>query len=168
MRGGALWVLSLFLLSLMRSVHPQNSTEDLVPLNQTADDVRWLQFVNKFQTQLTLNSSLASLPMCTTWISNNYQTTRSLNKTISNLERWGKHCISSLDCIRGELSFQNQGLSITDQLNAGVRRLVLELHYVPGMKKKLKLCASVQGKRFSFLTFNSVQDTKDILLFKGK
>ena len=138
--------LAVILLSFLRHVYTQLSTESTLEENGSlSDDVRWLQFINTFQTRLTLNRTISSQPMCTTWLSNNYQTTRSLNKTISNLERWGKHCISNIDCVKGELSFQNQGLSITDQLTAGVRRLVLELHYVPGMKRKLRLCASLQG-----------------------
>lgn len=83
--------------------------------------------------------------MCTTWLSNNHQTTRSLNRTLENLEKWGKHCVSDVDCLSGQLSFQNQGLNIIQQLDAGVRRLVLELHYVPGAKRNLRLCASLQG-----------------------
>ena len=115
-------------------------------LHSKHPDVRWLQFVQQYQSQLNLNSSINSLPMCTTWISNNYQTTRSLNRTMINLERWGKHCVSKIDCISGQLSFQNQALTIPDQLEAGVRRLVLELHYVPNYKRKLRLCASIQGE----------------------
>ena len=146
--------LSVLLLSLLRYVHPLNNTEeDNSSQNQSSliEDVRWLQFVNTFQTKLTLNSTISSVPMCTTWISNNYQTTRSLDKTISNLERWGQHCVSNMDCVTGQLSFQSHGLSITEQLNAGVRRLVLELHYVPGMKRKLRLCASLQGGSLFFV-----------------
>ena len=153
----AMLTLSVLLLSLFRSAELLNATEKTPGQNTSSlanqtgsslvDDVRWLQFVTTFQTQLTLNSTITNLPMCTTWLSNNHQTTRSLNKTISNLEKWGKHCVSNIDCITGQLSFQNQGLSITDQLNAGVRRLVLELHYVPNMKRKLRLCASLQGGR---------------------
>ena len=109
------------------------------------EEVRWLQFVQRFQTQLNLNSSIDSLPMCTTWISNNYQSTSALDRTLENIEKWGKHCISKFDCISGHISFQNQGLSVTEQLDAGVRRLVLELHFVPGLKKNLRLCASLQG-----------------------
>lgn len=140
-----------FLLLLIHCVSPQiqNTTERIPAPNQPSnlllDDVRWLQFVNNFQTQLSLNSNISDLPMCTTWISNNHQITKSLNKTISNLEKWGRHCVSNVDCVTGRLSFQNQGLSIADQLDAGVRRLVLELHYLPGMKRKLRLCASLQG-----------------------
>ena len=111
----------------------------------TTDDVRWLQYVHDYQTKLSINSSLASFPMCSTWLSNNYKSTRALNETVKNLSEHGKHCISSLDCISGELSFQNQGLSLVEQLDAGVRRLVLELHWVPGIRRKLRLCASVQG-----------------------
>ena len=109
------------------------------------EEVRWLQFVQRFQTQLNINSSIDSLPMCTTWISNNYQSTSALDRTLENIEKWGKHCISKFDCISGHISFQNQGLSVTEQLDAGVRRLVLELHFVPGLKKNLRLCASLQG-----------------------
>ncbi|KAL5256705.1 hypothetical protein ACHWQZ_G011835 [Mnemiopsis leidyi] len=137
--------LTFILLSFARHAYSQISTDSNLEQNHSlSDDVRWLQFMNTFQTRLTLNRPISSQPMCTTWLSNNHQTTRSVNKTISNLERWGKHCISNIDCVQGQLSFQNQGLSITEQLTAGVRRLVLELHYVPGMKKRLRLCASLQ------------------------
>ena len=110
------------------------------------EDVRWLQFVQRFQSQLNINSSINSLPMCTTWISNNYQSTSALDRTLENIEKWGKHCVSRYDCISGHISFQNHGLSVTEQLSAGVRRLVLELHFVPGLKRNLRLCASLQGK----------------------
>lgn len=117
-------------------------------------DVRWLQYVQQTQLQLHQNTSINKLPTCSTWLSNNYQIPLDYNRTVRGLAVRGKYCFRVNDCIRGQVVFQNNGLSISEQLEAGVRRLVVELHYVPKMKKgMLRVCGSIERKHKENLSF---------------